>query len=278
MAAPEIPEDYLPIVEGQLWKKILQEGTGESPVPKSTVDVHYVGTLWPSGDKFDSSRDRGSVFSFPLGVIKGWDEGVKTMKVGELAELICAPDYAYGERGQGTIPANATLKFEVELLDFHEPVDTPAAKMALAQKKKEEGNIAFKAGDNAKAELAYNNGFEALRILSDFSPELEEEARALKGTLLSNSAAAQLKMQEYTKAIDSCQKALDFQKNNAKLLYRLAQGYLGIGEFDQARQVVKRGQEVAPEDASFKNLLNTIAVKEAAFRKKEKETYQKMFG
>ncbi|KAG0245466.1 cytochrome P450 monooxygenase 9 [Actinomortierella wolfii] len=277
MATPEIPADYIPIVEGQLWKKILREGTGESPMQKATVDVHYVGTLWPSGDKFDSSRDRGSTFSFKLGV--GWDEGVKTMKVGELADLICAPDYAYGATGSPPkIPGNSTLKFEVELLDFHEPADTPAAKMALAQKKKEEGNTAFKAGDNAKAALAYNNGYEALRILSDFTPEMEEEARALKGTLLSNLAAAQLKTQDYAKAIDSCQKALDFQKNNAKIYYRLAQGYLGISEFEQAREMVKKGQEIAPEDASFKSVLSSIAAKEAAYRKKEKETYQKMFG
>lgn len=58
--------------------------------------MHYTGTLYPSGEQFDSSRTRGDTFSFKLGVhqvIKGWDEGVKMMQIGELAELICAPDY-----------------------------------------------------------------------------------------------------------------------------------------------------------------------------------------
>jgi FK506-binding protein 4/5 len=83
--------------------------------------VHYVGTLL-DGTKFDSSRDRGEPFTFTLGaghVIKGWDVGVASMKEGELANLICRHDYAYGESGSPpTIPPNATLKFEVELLGW----------------------------------------------------------------------------------------------------------------------------------------------------------------
>ena len=79
------------------------------------------GTL-ENGNKFDSSRDRGQHFEFKIGagqVIKGWDEGVATMKVGEKAMLKCSPDYAYGARGYPpVIPPNATLNFEVELFGF----------------------------------------------------------------------------------------------------------------------------------------------------------------
>mmetsp|Transcript_26214 Transcript_26214/g.56873 ORF Transcript_26214/g.56873 Transcript_26214/m.56873 type:complete len:609 (-) Transcript_26214:472-2298(-) len=92
----------------------------EQPEKGDEVFVHYVGTL-EDGTKFDSSRDRGDLFSFPLGqgrVIKGWDVGVATMKKGEKCILRCKPDYAYGARGSPpTIPPNATLVFEVEL--FH---------------------------------------------------------------------------------------------------------------------------------------------------------------
>lgn len=100
-------------------KEIVKQGTGGQPKPGQKVIVHYVGTL-TNGNKFDSSRDRNKEFKFTLGkgeVIKGWDEGVATMKIGEVAKLTCTPDYAYGERGYPpVIPPNSTLIFEVELI------------------------------------------------------------------------------------------------------------------------------------------------------------------
>jgi FKBP-type peptidyl-prolyl cis-trans isomerase len=95
-------------------------GTGAEAQNGKTVSVHYTGWL-TDGTKFDSSKDRGQPFSFPLGagrVIKGWDEGVAGMKVGGKRTLTIPPELGYGARGApGAIPPNATLKFEVELLD-----------------------------------------------------------------------------------------------------------------------------------------------------------------
>ena len=97
----------------------LVEGTGARPKPGETVSVHYTGWL-KSGQKFDSSADRGQPFAFPIGkgrVIKGWDEGVATMKVGGKRKLIIPAHLGYGDRGAGNvIPPGATLIFEVELL------------------------------------------------------------------------------------------------------------------------------------------------------------------
>jgi len=97
-----------------------QVGSGTEAQAGKTVSVHYTGWLL-DGTKFDSSKDRNQPFSFPLGrgqVIKGWDEGVAGMKVGGKRTLVIPPDLGYGARGAGgVIPPNATLKFEVELLD-----------------------------------------------------------------------------------------------------------------------------------------------------------------
>ena len=101
----------------------LVEGTGARPKTGDTVSVHYTGWLYENGakgKKFDSSVDRGQPFEFPVGqgrVIKGWDEGVISMKVGGKRKLIIPAHLGYGDRGAGgVIPPGATLIFEVELL------------------------------------------------------------------------------------------------------------------------------------------------------------------
>jgi peptidylprolyl isomerase len=99
-------------------------GTGATPKPGQICVMHYTGWLYEGGakgKKFDSSLDRGQPFEFPIGkrqVIGGWDEGVATMKVGGKRTLIIPPELGYGARGAGgVIPPNATLIFDVELLD-----------------------------------------------------------------------------------------------------------------------------------------------------------------
>lgn len=120
------------IVPGLTMKK-LQNGYGRAAVAGDYATVHYTGWLYDEnapdgrGSKFDSSVDRGRPFQFTLGegrVIKGWDEGVAGMIIGEKRELKIAPELGYGDRGAGAdIPPGATLLFEVELLGLESPAD-----------------------------------------------------------------------------------------------------------------------------------------------------------
>ena len=121
------PEEITP---GLVSRK-LRNGYGRKAQAGDYVDVHYTGWLHDEtvadgrGEKFDSSVDRGQHFQFTLGagqVIRGWDQGVEGMMIGEVRELTIAPEMAYGERGRGVIPSGATLVFEVELLGLESPV------------------------------------------------------------------------------------------------------------------------------------------------------------
>ena len=130
--AAEPANEETEIMPGLTMKK-LKNGYGRAAVAGDYASVHYTGWLYDEtaedgrGAKFDSSVDRGQEFQFPLGagrVIRGWDEGVVGMLIGEKRELRIAPELAYGDRGAGAvIPPGATLIFEVELKGLQSPND-----------------------------------------------------------------------------------------------------------------------------------------------------------
>ena len=108
--------------DGGIVKHVYREGEGdETPQSGDKVEAHYTGTL-ENGEKFDSSRDRGTVFKFDIGqgrVIKGWDQGVSGMQVGGSRTIIIPSDMGYGSRGAGNvIPPNSDLIFDVELIEI----------------------------------------------------------------------------------------------------------------------------------------------------------------
>jgi len=132
---PAVDTSTIQITDG-LSAKVLQEGDGEPAEVGQIAIVHYTGWLYDEsaennrGDKFDSSVDRKKPFPFMLGagrVIKGWDQGVVDMKVGEKRELTIAPEMGYGDRGAGAvIPPGSTLIFEIEMLEIQGAEPAPA--------------------------------------------------------------------------------------------------------------------------------------------------------
>lgn len=123
-----------------LLMQVVKDGAGKIAEDGKIAVVHYTGTFL-DGRKFDSSLDRGEPFSFVIGagqVIKGWDIGVKGMKVGEKRKLTIPPDMAYGAAGAGPIPPNTPLAFEVELLDVVDQKAPPQPKKKHAKAEKAE--------------------------------------------------------------------------------------------------------------------------------------------
>ena len=133
---PTASMEQIELVPG-LQSKTTTAGYGRVASAGDAATVHYTGWLYDPaaadgrGQKFDSSVDRGTPFQFMIGagrVIKGWDQGVAGMLIGEKRELLIAPEMGYGERGAGSvIPPNSTLLFEVELLELQGPADAAPA-------------------------------------------------------------------------------------------------------------------------------------------------------
>lgn len=114
--------------------KVVKEGTGESPKDTDIVKVHYTGTFI-SGEKFDSSLDKGEPIEFPVnGVIPGWTEALKLMNKGAKFQLAIPSNLAYGPGGKGQIGPNATLLFDVELLEFKAGAPAPSMEMPKSEK------------------------------------------------------------------------------------------------------------------------------------------------
>jgi peptidylprolyl isomerase len=265
-------------------KAIYQEGQGETPSEGNEVEVHYIGKLISNGEVFDSSRDRNSTFKFVLGegkVIKGWDIGVKSMKKGERADLKLTPEYAYGERGAGkSIPPNATLLFEIELIDFYEKMkskydmDLPE-KVSLAKKLKDEGIALFKEKKFDDAAAKFDEGYSYLENITEH--ENSAEAVELSVSLLLNMSNCYNNLKKFELTKNKTTEALKL-KVNPKCYYYRGLAYANLDTFDLAEEDYKKLCELVPlDDPGVKYLRTIIDDKQKEKAQREKTMFKNFF-
>jgi peptidylprolyl isomerase len=278
--------------DGGILKKILVEAPegAEGPPPSGfVVTAHYTGTL-EDGTKFDSSVDRGQPFKFTIGqgqVIKGWDEGFATMKVGEKAMLTIRSDYGYGDNGSPPkIPPKATLNFEVELLGFEEKQKerwqmTTEERIAMAEKLKAEGTVLFKSGSYTEAAAKYEKAANFAVGEGLEGNKIPEEERPLFVSCCNNAAMCFVKLKEWTEATAACNKVLEIDseaKTNVKALYRRGLARLHVGLLKESKQDLMAAYNLDSSNKDVRRALSSLKQANAEAKKKEKAAFGGIFS
>ncbi|KAH9679935.1 peptidylprolyl isomerase [Citrus sinensis] len=235
-------------------KKILKEGDGyENQMMVQWFKLHD-GTVFVK-----KGHDEEPLFEFKIDeeqVIDGLDRAVKTLKKGEVALVTIEPEYAFGscssEKELAIVPANSTLFYEVELVSFIKEKESwdmnTQEKIEAAGKKKEEGNVLFKAGKYERASKRYEKAVNYIGYDSSFSDEEKQQAKVLKITCNLNNAACKLKLKEYKQAEKLCSKVLELDSKNVKALYRRVQAYIQLVDLDLAELDIKKALEIDPDN------------------------------
>jgi peptidylprolyl isomerase len=283
----ETKTEYINVTEdGGVKKKILKEGTGEQPADGNEVHVNYIGRN-KDNKVFDQTKDKP--FTFKMGshqVIKGWEIGVKTMKVGEKAEFVLSPDYAYGsQKVSDLIPENSTLTFEIELLKVTVPKKeiwdmSYEEKLEQGKKLKGEGVEKFKAGDIAAARDLFTRAIAFLET-EDKTKEAEGERVNLYVATLSNICNCCNQQKEYHAVINFATKGLKV-KENPKFYYFRAIAYTTNDEIDAAKKDVESLKKALGEkgnsDEGIKNLEQKIEKKQKEINSKRKKFSRGLFS
>ncbi|XP_058736849.1 peptidyl-prolyl cis-trans isomerase FKBP62-like [Vicia villosa] len=272
-------------------KKILKEGEGfERPNEGAIVKLKLVGKLQDGTVFFKKGRDEeDKLFEFKTDeeqVIDGLDKAVLTMKKGEVALLTIAPEYAFGasesQQESVLIPSNSTVYYEVELVSYDKEKESwdmsTEEKIEVAGKKKEEGNVLFKAGKYERASKRYEKAVKNIEYDSSFSEEERKLSKTLKIASYLNNAACKLKLKEYKDAERLCTKVLDIESTNVKGLYRRAQASMQLGDLDLAEIDVKKALEVEPDNREVKLEYRNLKEMIKEYNKKQAKFYGNMFS
>jgi len=284
--------------DGGILKTILTPAPADArgpPPSGSKVKAHYTGTLVSDGSKFDSSVDRGEPFEFTIGqgqVIKGWDEGFASMKVGERANLTIRADYGYGDSGSPPkIPAKADLNFEVELIDFTEDnVDelndnkkqkwdmSDEEKKAQAEKLKEEGTEFFKKQDYANAGEKYTEAAEYINDDEDGEESsVPDDSKELYINCWNNAAMCLLKVRRYSAAVSACSSVIKVDEKNVKALYRRGIASMKTEDFSQAKKDLLNARSLDKENKAIQKACSELKLAISTAKEKEKNMFANLF-
>ncbi|XP_007049646.2 PREDICTED: peptidyl-prolyl cis-trans isomerase FKBP62 [Theobroma cacao] len=272
-------------------KKILKEGEGyDRPNEGADVQVKLIGKLQDGTVFLKKGHNEGEeLFEFKTDeeqVIDGLDRAVMKMKKGEVAQLTIAPEYAFGssesQQDLGLVPPNSTVYYEVELVSFVKEKESwdinTQEKIEAAGKKKEEGNVLFKAGKYVRASKRYEKAFKCIEYDSSFSEEEKKQAKVLKVACNLNNAACKLKLKDYKQAEKLCTKVLELESANVKALYRRAQAYIHLADLDLAEFDIKKALELDPDNREVKLEYKVLKEKMKEYNKKESKFYGNMFA
>jgi peptidylprolyl isomerase len=279
--------------DGGVKKTILQAAPEDArgPPPKGyEVQAHYTGTLASDGSKFDSSVDRGKPFKFTIGqgqVIKGWDEGFASMKVGEKALLVITPEYGYGTAGSPPkIPPSATLHFVVELLDFQEKMKekwqmSVEERLVVTEKLKGEGTEFFKAKKFSDAAKKYEMAAEyAVGEEGEEGVQISDEELPLFVSCWSNAAMCHVKLKDWTEATKACNKVLstESEKSNIKCLYRRGLARMNTGFLKEAKTDLMAAYKLDNTNKDVRKALATLKQEVQKAKEKEKAAFGGLFS
>jgi peptidylprolyl isomerase len=245
----------------------------------------FSGSLSSDGSKFDSSRDRGKVFKFTIGqgmVIKGWDEGFASMKIGEQAMLKVRSDYGYGDSGSPPkIPPKAELMFDVELLGFKEkPKErwqmSVEERLTEANKIKEKGTELFKKQNFLEATAKYEDAAAYAVDEGISGNDIPEEERPLYISCWSNAAMCYSKLKEWPDAIRACNHVLAIdseEKKNIKAFYRRGLARMSLGLYKESKADLMDAYNVDNKNKDVRKALAQLKEAVAASKKKEKAAF-----
>ncbi|XP_074268499.1 peptidyl-prolyl cis-trans isomerase FKBP62-like [Silene latifolia] len=272
-------------------KKILKEGEGyERPNEGAVVKLKLIGKLQDGTVFFKKGHEDGEEpFEFKTDeeqVIDGLDRAVVTMKKGEVALVTIAPEYAFGssesKQDLAVVPPSSSVTYEIELVSFEKDkeswdMSTPE-KIEAAGKKKEEGNVLFKAGKYVRASKRYEKAVKYIEYDTSFSDDEKKQCKTLKVSCNLNNAACKLKLKDYKAAEKLCTKVLELDSVNVKALYRRAQAYIHLADLELAELDIKKALEIDPDNREVKLEYKTLREKIKEYNRKDAQLYGKMFS